>query len=110
MKTIMEKSAACCVVLAVLSTTVLYGAAKMDPPASQADAAKAQLLFVQTAQGLACTNNTIVLKGVNPITIYFSDRPERIAGHLTTAEFVPTWGEGPNIHRNQEPLLKQRFA
>jgi hypothetical protein len=32
--------------------------------------------------------------GVSPVTVMFSDRPERIAANLRTAEFVPFWSKG----------------
>jgi hypothetical protein len=31
---------------------------------------------------------------VNQQTLYFSDRPERIAGHLKMADYMKTWKEG----------------
>jgi hypothetical protein len=31
---------------------------------------------------------------VNQQTLYFSDRPLRIAGHLTMADYLKTWKEG----------------
>jgi hypothetical protein len=31
---------------------------------------------------------------VSPVTIFFSDRPERIAGNMKTAAFVPFWSKG----------------
>ena len=66
-------------------------------PLSEDDAkaiGKVTLLFVQNAQGVTIGDGKMVLKGVSPTTIYFSDRPERIAGHMATKEFVPFWSEG----------------
>ena len=34
------------------------------------------------------------LLGLTPHTIYFSDRPQRIVGHLTTHRFLQWWSEG----------------
>jgi hypothetical protein len=31
---------------------------------------------------------------VSPVTVMFSDRPERIAANMRTAEFVPFWSKG----------------
>lgn len=41
-------------------------------------------LFVQTAKSLTFdgSNNKLTLEGVSPITLFFSDRPERIAGNM----------------------------
>jgi len=55
---------------------------------------KAQFLFVQSARGVSYADDVLTLKGVNPVTILFSDRPERLAGHMTTESFVPFWSEG----------------
>jgi hypothetical protein len=36
----------------------------------------------------------MTLKGVAPLTVAFSDRPECIAGRMSTKEFIPFWSEG----------------
>jgi hypothetical protein len=74
------------------------------PEASQAQQEQmAQLLFVQNAKGVVFEKGTITLKGVSPTTLFFSDRPMRIAGHYTTEEFVQTWGEGKNSFASDPP-------
>lgn len=55
---------------------------------------KADFLFVQNARSITHGDGRLTLKGVNPVTILFSDRPERIAGHMSTVRFVPFWSEG----------------
>jgi hypothetical protein len=59
--------------------------AKTSPPA--------QFLFVQVAQDLKvdAATKTFRLVKVNPQTLYFSDRPVRIAGHLTMADYLTEW-------------------
>jgi hypothetical protein len=61
------------------------------------------LLFVQNAQGVSLDNGKLTLKGISPTTIYFSDRPERIAGHMTMKEFVPFWTEGKDSFLSDPP-------
>jgi hypothetical protein len=51
-------------------------------------------MFVQTASGVQTDGRTMTLLGLTPHTIYFSDRPERIVGHLTTHRFLQWWSEG----------------
>jgi hypothetical protein len=51
-------------------------------------------MFVQTATGVRTDDGTMTLLGPLPNTIYFSDRPERIVGHLTTDLFLQWWFEG----------------
>lgn len=45
-------------------------------------------MFVQTAQGITSGNGTLTLEGVTPATLYFSDRPQRVVGNMSTADFV----------------------
>jgi hypothetical protein len=51
-------------------------------------------LFVQNAQSVSLADGVLTLEGISPTTLYFSDRPERIAAHGLTAEFVTFWGKG----------------
>jgi hypothetical protein len=48
-----------------------------DEPAKQAD-----FLFVQIARNMAFDKsaNKLTLESISPVTLFFSDRPERIAG------------------------------
>ncbi len=54
-----------------------------------------ELLFVQSSEDLVVDSatSTFRLVNVNPQTIYFSDRPYRLAGHLTMAEYLEEWTE-----------------
>ena len=54
----------------------------------------AELLFVQTAHTVALKDDVLRLGTVNPATIFFSDRPQRIVGHEPTEDFVAQWGVG----------------
>ena len=60
-------------------------------------------MFVQTAQGIDSAGGTLTLRGVTPSTLYFSDRPERVVGHMTTADFVDLWGVGDNSFEADPP-------
>ena len=65
-------------------------------PSEQAEQAEAEasdvveLLFVQNAAGVEFGDGTMKLTGVNPTTLYFSDRPHRIAGHVKLESFLYT--------------------
>jgi hypothetical protein len=52
-----------------------------------------QLMFVQTAEDLKVdpAKSTLRLVKVNQQTLYFSDRPQRIAGHLKMADYLKEW-------------------
>jgi hypothetical protein len=73
-------------------------AAKAEEAAKQAD-----FLFVQNARGIHYADGKLTLKGVSPTTILFSDRPERIAGHMATARFVPFWSKGKDSFLSDPP-------
>jgi hypothetical protein len=57
---------------------------------------QADFLFVQTAKTMSYDPATkkLTLNDVSPVTLFFSDRPERIAGNMTTEAFVPFWSKG----------------
>jgi hypothetical protein len=65
--------------------------------------AKPQFLFVQSAEGVAYADGRLTLKGISPITVLFSDRPERLAGHMATENFIPFWGEGADSFKSDPP-------
>lgn len=69
----------------------------------------ADFLFVQNARGITYAEDKLTLKGVAPATIMFSDRPERIAGHMATARFVPFWGEGKDSFLKDPPNAALSF-
>jgi hypothetical protein len=54
-----------------------------------------EYLFAQTAGGMSVGDDgRITLTGVSKSTLFFSDRPYRLTGHLPTNEFVTLWGQG----------------
>ena len=80
-----------------------------DPGARRRERApttkSADFLFVQTAKGMAfdADQNRLTLNGVSPVTLFFSDRPERIAGNMKTADFVPFWSDGKDSFLSDPP-------
>ena len=62
-----------------------------------------QSMFVQTAHGMTSDGTTLTLNEVTPSTLYFSDRPKRIVGHMTTTDFVNLWSEGDNSFEEDPP-------
>ena len=65
----------------------------------------AQLLFVQNAAGveIGAGGRTLTLKGLAPTTLFFSDRPVRIAGHYRTSEYLDFWKAGPDSFLKDPP-------
>lgn len=87
----------------LVGATVMMVATPVGP--TLAEEAKADFLFVQTAKGMTyeAGTNRLTLTGVSPVTLFFSDRPDRIAGNMSTAKFVPFWSEGPDSFRSDPP-------
>ncbi|NJL50219.1 MAG: hypothetical protein HC909_00340 [Blastochloris sp.] len=62
-------------------------------------------LFVQTAKGMRFhkESSKLTLVDVSPITLFFADRPERIAGNMKTSAFIPFWSEGKDSFKSDPP-------
>ena len=61
------------------------------------------VLFVQNAKNITFNNGKLVLRGVNPVTVCFTDRPARMAGHMQTSRFVPLWSHGKDSFLKDNP-------
>jgi hypothetical protein len=61
------------------------------------------LLFVQSAHGAKLSNGSLRLKTVNPATLLFSDRPDRVTGHEPTEDFVDNWNKGDDSFESNPP-------
>src|SRR5882724_5985682 len=61
------------------------------------------VLCVQNAKNVSFNQGKLVLKGVNPVTVCFTDRPARMAGHMQTSKFVPLWSHGTDSFLKDNP-------
>jgi hypothetical protein len=93
-----------------LAMAVLVAARAAPPTAHAVQSAAAvpviaQLLFVQNAQSvtISADGKQLTLKGISPTTLFFSDRPVRIAGHYRTAEYLEFWKAGPDSFLKDPP-------
>jgi hypothetical protein len=64
------------------------------------------VLFVQNAKNLSFSNGKLVLRGMNPVTVCFTDRPARMAGHMQTTKFSPLWSHGKDSFLKDNPNAK----
>ena len=76
--------------------------ANMEPEPSAEDGL-VELLFVQEADGVRFDGDRLTLVGMKPRTLYFSDRPQDIAGFLSYQEFIKLVGEGPDNFQEDPP-------
>src|SRR5438477_28678 len=64
---------------------------------------KVDVLFVQNAKNVSFSKGKIVLRGVNPVTVCFTDRPARMAGHMQTSKLIPLWSQGKDSFLKDNP-------
>ncbi len=77
-------------VASVLASFATLGRAQTANDASEQ---KAQLMFVQVGEDLKVDDaaKTLRLVKVGQQTLYFSDRPVRLAGHIKMSEYLQEW-------------------
>ena len=62
-----------------------------------------EALFVQTAHGMSFADGVLTLSGMAPTTLLFSDRPDRVTGHLTAQDFFDSWTVGDDSFAENPP-------
>lgn len=75
--------------LAILGMGMVQSGFAKDPKAEE----ELELLFVQSATSGTFDGKTLALKLVGP-TIFFTDRPYRVVGHLRTEVLIKEWRKG----------------
>lgn len=92
---------------ALIAAAFVAGGAAAQQPGATADKAAppAQMMFIQSAEDLKvdAARNSFRLVKVNPQTVYFSDRPQRIAGNIKLADYLKTWKEGRDSFNADPP-------
>ena len=91
------------IALFVIGAAANVAAAQVGLAVANDTTTKVEMLFVQSAAGATLANGKLTLTGVAPTTIFFSDRPRRIAGHVATKEMIPLWSEGQNSFVKDPP-------
>jgi hypothetical protein len=88
-----------------LTATLALFAAMTAAAAHAEEQPELQLMFVQTAAGIEVdtATQTLRLKDVVPQVLYFSDRPERVAGHVALAGYLEEWTTGENNFDEDPP-------
>jgi hypothetical protein len=96
--------------LAALIALPQVAIAQAPAPAKPANAAissqKVELLFVQNSTGIEYdkAKGTLRMKNIGRSTLFFTDRPVRMAGQYHTRdEFLPLWSEGPDSFAKSPP-------
>lgn len=81
----------------------LVGASLPVALTAQEPTEKVQYLLVQTAGGASFEDGVLILESIGTSTLYFSDRPERVAGYILTEEFVANWASGDDSFASDPP-------
>jgi hypothetical protein len=89
----------------LLAATAVAAAVPLRPRLTQAADEVADFLFVQTASAVKFDKaaSKLTLEGIGATTLFFSDRPERIAGNMDTTAFVPFWSKGKDSFLSDPP-------
>ena len=66
--------------------------------------AEMSAMFVQTAHEMTFDGERLTLHGLTPATLFFSDRPERVVGHLTPRQFVELVGAPEQLQFGRDKL------
>jgi hypothetical protein len=66
------------------------------------DSKNPQYLFTLASKSGTFEGDILTLKGI-PLVVYFSDRPVRVAGHITLEKFAGMWNKGVNSFKADPP-------
>jgi hypothetical protein len=106
-----RRSALAKIGLSTLSGALLAGCGKeadqqsggtLEPEPSAQDGL-VELLFVQKSAGISFDGDALTQVDVDPQTLFFSDRPQDIAGFLSFEELVKLVAEGPDSFKEDPP-------
>jgi hypothetical protein len=91
--------------LLLAATAIAATAVPLRPRLARAADEVADFLFVQTASAMTFDKaaSKLTLGGIGATTLFFSDRPERIAGNMDTTAFVPFWSKGKDSFLSDPP-------
>jgi hypothetical protein len=82
----------------MLATLALAGTVGAEEEAETCNA-----LFVHSAQDVTMDADTLTMKGASPTVIFFCDRPERFAGHLSVENFLNSVTQGKDSFAEDPP-------
>jgi len=86
---------------AIIGPLALVAETTKNTETKEGEAIIPDWLFVQNSTSVTYADGMLTLKGVNPVTIMFTDRPVRAAEHMMTKDFIPFWNEGKdNFHKD----------
>jgi len=88
---------------ATSAAAALVSCTKAGDEETNDDDQDVDFLFVQNALAVTLSEGVLSMIGITPKTLYFSDRPDRIVGRVTTQEFVNHWSKGEDSFAANPP-------
>lgn len=92
------KTSALLVAASLCATAANFAAAQTKAPPKAP-----QFLFVQSAKNVTFKDGVLTLQDVSPMTAFFSERPDRIVGHVRNDLFLKQWSEGKTSFKSDAP-------
>lgn len=62
-----------------------------------------EALYVQTSHAMSYEDDYLTLHTLAPTTLFFSDRPDRVTGHISSRDFVESWDQGEDSFASNPP-------
>lgn len=72
-------------------------------PVGASNPKEIEALFVQTAHSMSYDDGVLTLHGLTPTALMFSDRPDRVTGHIPSGEFIDSWDKGEDSFASNPP-------
>ena len=85
-------------VLLVVVMAVIFGCLKKESTKTNI-----KYFFIATGQAGSITENTLTINNINEKLVYFSDRPNRIAGKIKFDKFMEIWDKGNDSFKYDPP-------
>jgi len=88
---------------ATSAAAALAACSKAGDEAAPDDEHEVEFLLVQNAMAVTLSDGVLSMIGIMPDTLYFSDRPDRIVGRVTTQEYLNHWSQGADSFESSPP-------
>jgi hypothetical protein len=88
-----------------IALAVFFTATLVQAQNRATESSEEMMLFVQNARSISYDSRStmLTLEGISPVVIFFSDRPNRVAGHILLPSFIDLWDEGDDSFAQDPP-------
>ena len=103
LKALVGGAAAASLVLGLLVATAVSSTAARTSSLVASTSNDQGVLYVQNARSLTLTSSSMTLEGLDKHTTWFTDRPERKAGKVSSQAFFDVWNKGDDSFGKVNP-------